>query len=149
MLYYTNSTNYSYVEFNYNVPDPNASYIAKYLIHSTIFGLNTTGAQMILTGAYLYPSVFPLLYLLTSFIGTGNGAIAIFVMAFILPIAMLFTEKHRGLAGFSIVAVVSLLDYWHVIVLPVIFGVKYAIIGLALFMCLLIELKSRRTVYYQ
>lgn len=149
LLYYTNSTNYSYVEFNYNVPDPNASYIAKYLIHSTIFGLNTTGAQMILTGAYLYPSVFPLLYLLTSFIGTGNGAIAIFVMAFILPIAMLFTEKHRGLAGFSIVAVVSLLDYWHVIVLPVIFGVKYAIIGLALFMCLLIELKSRRTVYYQ
>lgn len=149
LLYYSNSTNHSFVEFNYAVPDPNASYIAKYLIHSNVFGANTTGAQQVLTGSYLYPPVFPLMFLIDLLIGSGPTAVAWFVMIFILPLSMIFTEKHKGLAGFVLVIFVALMDYWHVIALPTLFGIKYAIIGLGLFVSVMIELKSKRTVIVQ
>ncbi|MHA1874044.1 MAG: LamG domain-containing protein [Candidatus Heimdallarchaeaceae archaeon] len=134
-LYYDISYNHSYVNFVYNVPIENDTYVTKWLVHHNIFGLNSTGRQDIVSYGDIYPASFPLSPLV-QYLG-GNDAVW-FMFLIILPLPMLFTRKHAGIGAFFLVGMVALFKFWHFINIPVTY------IGIGIFIAFLIEIINRR-----
>jgi len=134
-LYYDISYNHSYVNFVYNVPIENDTYVTKWLVHHNIFGLNSTGRQDTVSYGDIYPASFPLRPLVQYL---GGDDVIWFALLIILPLPMLFTRKHAGIGAFFLVGIIALFRYWHFIDIPV----NY--IGIGIFIAFLIEIINRR-----
>ena len=136
VLYYASSSNHSYVVFDYNVPVKNDTYIAKWLVHHNVFGLNTTGQQVVLEGSYTYPASFPLSDVVTYL---GGNSVMWFVLILILPLPMIFSRRHAGIGALFLVGIVALFNYWHFIDVPI------PVLATGLLIAIFIELINRRS----
>jgi len=139
-LHYASSTNHSRVEFTYTVPDANATYLVRYLIHSGIYGEDTTGETVALEGsekaAMNKPAAFPLITLVTEL---GGSATLWLVLLVILPIPMMFVERNLGIAAFLMVTVVAAFYQWDLYI-----TLAPWVLGFGLLVAVMIEIKNRR-----
>lgn len=135
VLFYSQSTNHSYVKFTYNVPIVNDTYITKWLVHHNIFGLNSTGRKDVLSYGEIYPAQFPLSSLVQYL---GGNDVVWFALLIILPLPMLFTRRHAGIGALFLVAIVALFRYWHFISIPT------NILAIGLMIAIFIEIINRR-----
>jgi hypothetical protein len=129
LLFYTNSTNHSIVNFNYIVPDENGYYFATFKVHHSYFGENTFGDSAYF-GFGVLPMIFPLFTILTAL----GGGLPWFVLFFLFPIPLMFNQKHIGIGIIVLVAIAAALSYFGIL------HISTFILGIGLFIGILISL---------
>jgi hypothetical protein len=134
LFYSASSTNRSRVNFNYIVPDENASYWVKFKAYHSIFGNETTEAMTVFTGSWVYPTVFPLLLLITSLGGSSTVWLSFLV---IIPFGMIFTEKYVDVGIFAVISLGALMVYWKM------YAIGGSVIAICLVLGVLVHLKKR------
>ena len=109
-LYYASSANHSFVNFNYNVPSVNETYKVKYKIHHAVYGEHTFGETLVMFGEK--DKIIPIFPLNTLVSNLGGDTVLWLALLFILPIPMLFSEKHAKIGALMLLGAVALFAYW-------------------------------------
>jgi hypothetical protein len=139
-LYYASSSNTSKVNFNYVVPEKNQTYLAKFLAHYKYFGNHTFGFSQYLGGLISIISNPPSMPLINLIQELGGAGITWFLLIFIAPISLMFTERTAGIGIFFLIGIFALLWYLKVIS----FAGLAIVIGICLLIGILAEIHIRR-----
>jgi len=138
-LYYASSSNTSKVNFNYVVPEKNQTYLAKFLTHHKYFN-GTFGFSQYLGGLISIISNPPNMPLINLIQELGGAGITWFLLIFIAPISLMFTERTAGIGIFFLIGIFALLWY-----LKVINFTGFAVVmGICLLIAILAEIHIRR-----
>lgn len=130
LFYFTSSTNRSLVNFNYAVPDPNATYKVEVKIQHEFFGEESMGFIEILSG-FPIALLFPLIAIPT-FVTTGISIVAI------ISVPLIFGSRYGALAAIVTVIITGLFMYWGL------YPLSISILALALFLAVLNKLREER-----
>ena len=138
-IYYTTAGNHSSNMFFYTVPDPNATYTTKYLVHHDVYGNNTEGSVDVWRGVWNYPTQLPFMSVVYSLSG-GDTVVGnvFFIFLFIAPLALAFPRRNIALGMLLMLITLAILTYWKL------FAIGATTLGIGLLMFILLELGERK-----